>query len=1503
MKKTLKARGWTHAVFRLAAFAVIFVMLHTRTVAQDFPRQLGDLDGDGQVTVIDLQRLLNHINSVGASFNLLAVPLRGYADVTGDGYINQADVDMMAQAVLGTPITTSPRPLIAEPASGANEVGVTVRPRVYFPKPIIPSTLNSNNFYASFAGRKLPARIVPANDGTFAWLFLDPPMPGASQVQVTVDGSTISVVSGEILDADADLAPGGMFRFNFSTVSVAGIPNTVLSSRIVDPGPDLIPRTADDVVLAAGYQYLLPIAGVRVHVLGMENNFAYTDANGRFTLTNMPVGNVKVVLDGRTATNPPAGYYFPEMVMDTTFEPGITNGVMNIVDANGNVVRDPNGVPIRALAMYLPRVASNVLQSVSATNTTLITLQSNAAYNLPTNQQQYLTVEVQPGSLVGMDGRPLTNAQVGVSVVPPELVRDMLPPGLLQHTFDITVQAPGVGTFSTPAPMTFPNVFNAPPGTKLNFLSFDHTTGRLVIEGTATVSEDGLFVRTDPGTGITHPGWHGLTPPGDFVGPPLPPPPPPSCGAAFGPGNCDGIYLKCIDDAVSAFLDQFQECTENDGRAGDTAVCFINAIALENFLKRRCQKAYDKCKMEECRKPAMPSANTADPAYQQLVDFASQITALAEPYYYARTTLPTNVQAQLIALMASANAIADGNAVGYMRQRLLAAELQFVSTAEGQIERHGNAPAYPINYVAVLDGPSGTFEIRGQTESYGQYGIFVGATETIRCVIFFDPWANTYGVEFPNLRQSPSHRMQRVVLVAVDDNLFDTDTDGVPDVLEQVYGSSPSKYDSDGDGIGDLAEIQQGLDPLGGRPFATGIIASLPLAGEAKEVVLEGSILDNQQQTAYLALGSRGLGIVNASQFRMPILLGQLDLPGDATDVAVDSNLRIAAVAGNVGGLHLVNASNPAQPILLQTIPGSVTQVEVVSGVVYAAFGGTLNTFDLATGQLLENLNLGGSDIVGMAHEGSFLYTLDSSQTLRVVDISGSSGPDMVLRGSRVVPASGGKLFVGNGIAYIGAGQGFATASVLDPDNPVVLSGVDALNIAGQAVVPNGSGLAVSVASLAGLGNVFHVLSVSDPSDTAAFITQFTLPANPFSLAIGAGIAFVADGSAGLQVVNYRSFDNQGVPPVLSITAPVDRDINAPGIQVEEGSLLTIGAQVSDDVQVRNVELLLDGQVVRNDVSFPWDLTVRAPLRAASRTTALLQVRATDTGGNGATSSIVTVEIIEDRTAPRVRRVLPERNGIVTTNADTLFAVFNEAISPPTVNEDTFRLFYAGPDNRLGSADDVALGGGNVTYRESFNAAVLRFAQPLAFGSYRAVVDSNITDSSGNRMQGDFSWPFYVIRGSANDDDDGDGLSNADEAKHGSNPFLTDTDGDGWTDNQEVEDGANPGDASSRPSLVYVAKPSTYVMIPITGGTGLGNTIVARPPVELFLPLASGSSAGGIVVARPPVEITIPASSGTQLGRVVVAAPLVEIQLPTTNGGGVNGTTIARPPVIIQRQP
>ena len=53
----------------------------------------------------------------------------------------------------------------------------------------------------------------------------------------------------------------------------------------------------------------------------------------------------------------------------------------------------------------------------------------------------------------------------------------------------ISASSPGVIAFSQPVQITFPNVFGAAPGTKLNVLSFNHTTGMLEISGSALTAE------------------------------------------------------------------------------------------------------------------------------------------------------------------------------------------------------------------------------------------------------------------------------------------------------------------------------------------------------------------------------------------------------------------------------------------------------------------------------------------------------------------------------------------------------------------------------------------------------------------------------------------------------------------------------------------------------------------------------------------------------------------------------------------------------------------------------------------------------------------------------------------------------------------------------------------------------------------------------------------------------------------------------------------------------
>lgn len=402
------------------------------------------------------------------------------------------------------------------PTSGSADVGSTFRPRVVFSRAVNPSTLNGDSFYATGTdGAKLAATVVPSDDGTYAWLFFTNPLPSGSTITLHVDGSAIrAAADGTLLDADGNGQAGGALTASFTTVSLSPVLGTKLVGRVVDPGVDIQPMTFDDirrgpdgVIHTPDDVFLNPIAHAKVQILGTEL-VAYTDANGRFEFNDVPTGTIKLAIDGRTATNMPTGIFWPEMVMDLSLRPGITNTAMGSM---GSLQEQQDNADRSEI--YLPRVLTSTLQNIATSAPTTVTTLQEAAPNLTDEQRSKLTLTVQPNTAIGTDGKPIANVQVGMATVPAELVKDMLPPGVTQHTFDITIQAPGVAAFSTPLQITFPNVFDATPGTKLNVLSFDHTTGRLVINGTATVSADGKSVVSDEGSGVVAPGWHGLVPP------------------------------------------------------------------------------------------------------------------------------------------------------------------------------------------------------------------------------------------------------------------------------------------------------------------------------------------------------------------------------------------------------------------------------------------------------------------------------------------------------------------------------------------------------------------------------------------------------------------------------------------------------------------------------------------------------------------------------------------------------------------------------------------------------------------------------------------------------------------------------------------------------------------------------------------------------------------------------------------------------------------------------
>ena len=1338
------------------------------------------------------------------------------------------------------------------PSNGERQVNVTRETIVQFDEPIDPSSVTPNSFLVMAAGSPVPGSIRVNRTGRSATFFYTDPLPASTQIEVILDTQAIRDTGGLLLDGDGNDEPGGLSETTFRTLPLTLIPNTVVEGFVRDS------------------QTRLPIAEVVIALAALPGIQATTDADGYFELgiqdTNgdgvadgLPAPDFFVFIDGSGA-NSPDGSAYAQLGKPFHSVPGQRTQL----EADNDV-----------FDIYLPPIPNGAPVPIIPGQETILGFGEDSLADLAEMMPdvdpqlfQQLRITIPADAAINDQGEQAT--QAFVVPVDPDFLPAPLPTNL-NPALVVSVQAPGTANFDVPVPIAFPNLEGLTPGEKTLLFSFNHDAGRFEVNGTATVSEDGLSVVTDPGVGIEAPGWH-FNQSGSQTRINVH-----KCLSDLGSGsgqvaqdigllgsNAHLTYLSAVEKNpltkrglglfsvgfnIASVASQIGSTDYRDGVndqlefaetmfSGLTALLSIGslipgagigfriatfvsgsistAISLKLAANRAEQigdlfDAGGSCSSSTASRGRGNGEQIRNPIANDLRNGASLLNSIiggatsgqeadgrvAEELARAFSPWLNDHLVRNLGLPTDAVTITlgPGNSVVVRNMDDEALTLDLTTNQPFDLTLNDLVPPIPsreqLDKTAMIlksDVFNRAFDELAELDSDGNrtawvesiesaFGLFGKATEQASQDVGEEVY---YRIESGNLtlrgRGNPtsisvvlpensvyrifvtdlvgqtfgasggiteaSGRSTRIQLppVLVQDQSLDTDLDGLSDQVEAILGTRLDLSDSDGDGINDQQELLQGLDPLGGRAFPTGSIANLDLQGQADEIIVR-AVDGDVAQAAFVATGSFGLAIADVSQFDNPILLAELDLPGDSIDLGLDRRQEIIAIAARSGGLHLVDVSELDQPRLIQTVGDRTDQVAVRDGVVYAIGEQAVRRYSIADGTLLDAIDLGRRvDDIVVSREGVFVLTSleliafqESAVGLTEIDriaVSGSASPQ----------TAGRRLHIDDDVAYVGTFTGFTTIDVSDPASLSILGTPPTTQEAVHNLATNGSGLVLPITSFAGPGTLaLAQYNGRDPADVTAFQTRFDTPGTARSVAIASGIAFVADGSAGLTVVNYLPFDSAGNPPTVEANLQnSDFDPAASGLQLLEGSFVDFDIRITDDIQVQRVELLLNGQIVSSSIAVPFDLSTQIDIltKGTTERTVQLQVRAVDTGGNETLTDSIEIQIVPDTIAPMVLAVSPANNATRLEGFTVAIVTFSEPVQIDNLPADAIRLIAQSDLQLILPERFVQRGTGQ---------EILAVFPSLEIDEYELLVDEVFRDFSGNILADSVSSNFSVI--------------------------------------------------------------------------------------------------------------------------------------------------------------
>ncbi|MCZ7635210.1 MAG: hypothetical protein M5U12_03630 [Verrucomicrobia bacterium] len=419
--------------------------------------------------------------------------------------------------------------------------------------------------------------------------------------------------------------------------------------------------------------------------------------------------------------------------------------------------------------------------------------------------------------------------------------------------------------------------------------------------------------------------------------------------------------------------------------------------------------------------------------------------------------------------------------------------------------------------------------------------------------------------------------------------------------------------------------------------MATGVLGTADTPGNAVDVAAMNNYVA-------VADSETGVALFNVESGFTPTRVAQVDTPGSARSLALIARpnaqdaLRVA-VADGPGGLVVIDLGLPANARITQQVrlTANAVAVAALGGVGYVGLAnGEVNAVDLNSGVILERLRLPNNpNIQDVAISRNTLFVLGVGRLFALPLDEGE------LRVSSSVDSPGGigagqrrlRLFVADGLAYASHTAGFNVLDVSDRENLRSLRVNNTSSFGWKQMVPNGSGLGIACVSPNSTDDGPHHVSLYNLGNDglgSTFLTTLQTPGLATAAALYNGLAYIADGRAGLQVLNYLAYDAGNQPPTIRLAADFPSTRPRPR-KASSSPSLPASATTFRWPALSSMWTATASPSTETTPSSPCS---SPPLLGPNRTSFRLRARAFDTGGNFAWSTEYNVNLVPDATAP-----------------------------------------------------------------------------------------------------------------------------------------------------------------------------------------------------------------------------------------------------------------------------